>query len=72
MDETTPAVKPTFLEKLKANKKQLITIVVSVLATAAGIALISAASKPADEDDSDFALALVEAEKLDNPDSIAA
>lgn len=70
MDETTPAVKPTFLEKLKANKKQLITIAVSVLATAAGIALISAASKPAEDDESSYDLIVLE--PVADTDSIAA
>lgn len=51
MDETTPVVKPTFLEKMKANKKEIFTRIAIVGGVALGIfAAVVVLKKDADED----------------------
>lgn len=60
MDETTPVINPTFLEKVKANKKEIITRVAIVTGAALGIFAAAVLLKKAADDESNVDYIIIE------------
>ena len=73
MDETTPVTDPTFLEKIKANKKVILTRIAIIGGTALGILAAVIVLKKSDADeDPDVDYIVIEVPKDQTTDSIAA